>query len=74
MAKMDWDITLIIGLHKIETCVLLADSLYCFLGLFTLMKQSFMVEKPMWQETAGVSVAKRQGTEALSPIPSLVQH
>lgn len=61
------DITLIIGLHKIETCVLLADSLYCFLGLYTLVKQPFMLEKPMWQETVRVSVAERQGTEALSP-------
>lgn len=61
------DITLIIGLHKIKTCVLLTDSLYCFLGLYTLMKQSFMLEKPMWQETVRVSVAERQGTEALSP-------
>lgn len=38
------DVTPIIRLHKTETSVLLADFLYCLIGLYVLLKQAATLE------------------------------
>lgn len=61
------DVSPMIRLYKTKTSVLLADFLYCLVGLHVFMKQAAIWDRPRWQGIEGSPSQQPLGTEVPSP-------